>query len=213
MGKSWRDCESEFHFRVVCAHAAYSSRVSKVEQNKVYFIKFNVLLTCIIVTWLRVKHNQLDTHFTFTYTLLRFKVLTFFGHYLPIIKRQYTNAALVTIVCSCRCGLIWYQPTSTIAHESPKLHSCSVSWWWASNARNMSRHWTSIQCEWKWSVYQVGCVYYVITLCNAHAWSLFLPMFGCPYFNTTMKTNHVLLISRKTCSHRVLCWFSNKDLE
>jgi hypothetical protein len=34
---------------------------------------------------------------------------------------------------------------------------------WASNARNMSRLWTSIKWWWMWSVYQVGCVYYVIT--------------------------------------------------
>jgi hypothetical protein len=27
----------------------------------------------------------------------------------------------------------------------------------------MSRLWTSIMCEWKWIVYQVDCVYYVIT--------------------------------------------------
>jgi hypothetical protein len=43
---------------------------------------------------------------------------------------------------------------------TPNLCSCSVSWRWASNARNMSRLWTLI--KWKWSVYQVGCVYYVI---------------------------------------------------
>jgi hypothetical protein len=28
----------------------------------------------------------------------------------------------------------------------------------------MSRLWTLIKCKWKWSVYQVGCVYYVILL-------------------------------------------------
>jgi hypothetical protein len=27
----------------------------------------------------------------------------------------------------------------------------------------MSRIWTLIKCKWNWSVYQVGCVYYVIT--------------------------------------------------
>jgi hypothetical protein len=40
---------------------------------------------------------KLDTHFTFTYTLLRFSVSTCFGHYLPIIRRQYTDTDLVTI--------------------------------------------------------------------------------------------------------------------
>jgi hypothetical protein len=35
---------------------------------------------CIIVTQLRNKHNQLDAHFTFTFTLFRFKVSTCFGH-------------------------------------------------------------------------------------------------------------------------------------
>jgi hypothetical protein len=47
---------------------------------------------------LRNQHNQLDTDFTFTYALLRFKVSTCFGHYLPIFRRHYTNANLVTIV-------------------------------------------------------------------------------------------------------------------
>jgi hypothetical protein len=28
----------------------------------------------------------------------------------------------------------------------------------------MPRLWTLIKCKWKWSVYQVGCVYYVILL-------------------------------------------------
>jgi hypothetical protein len=46
---------------------------------------------------------------------------------------------------------------------SPNLRPCSASWRWPSNARNMSRHWTPIKCKLKWSVYQVGCVYYVIT--------------------------------------------------
>jgi hypothetical protein len=63
-------------------------------------------LTQTLTGKLRNKHNQLDTHFTFTYTLLRFKVSTCFGHYLSIIRRHYTNATLVTIVCSCRCGLV-----------------------------------------------------------------------------------------------------------
>jgi hypothetical protein len=61
----------------------------------------------------------------FHYTLLRFKFSTCFGHYLPIFRRHYMNAGLVTIVCSCKCGLI---------------SGCG-----------------------KWSVHQVGCVYYVIT--------------------------------------------------
>jgi hypothetical protein len=45
-------------------------------------------------------------HFTFAITFLRFKVSTCFRHYLPIISRHYTNAALVTIVCSYRCGVV-----------------------------------------------------------------------------------------------------------
>jgi hypothetical protein len=88
---------------------------------------------------MRILHNkrkQLDTHFTFTYTLFRFKVSTFLGPYLSILRRHYTNAGLVIIVCCCRCGL-------------------------ASNVRNMSRLWTWINCKWKWWVHQVGCVYYV----------------------------------------------------
>jgi hypothetical protein len=91
------------------------------------------------------KHQKLDTLFSFIYTLLRFKVSTCFGHYCSLPPSR-------------------DQPTSTTAHNSHQnLRSCSDSWRWASNARNMSRLWTSIKCKWKWIVYQVGCVYYVIT--------------------------------------------------
>jgi hypothetical protein len=37
--------------------------------------------------------------------LFRFKASTCFGHHLPILRRYYTNAVLVSVVCSCRCGL------------------------------------------------------------------------------------------------------------
>jgi hypothetical protein len=47
--------------------------------------------------------------------------------------------------------------------QSPNLRSCSATWRWASNARNTSRLWTLIKCKRKCSVYQVGCVCYVIT--------------------------------------------------
>jgi hypothetical protein len=62
-----------------------------------------------------------------------------------------------------RLPTLWAQTTSTTAHNNKSnLRSSSVSWRWASNARNMSRLWTLIKCKWKWRVYQVGCVYYVI---------------------------------------------------
>jgi hypothetical protein len=62
----------------------------------------------------------------FHYTLLMFNVSTCFGHYLPILRRHYTDAELVTILCSCRCGLVsgyrtWDQPTSTTARNSHQL--------------------------------------------------------------------------------------------
>jgi hypothetical protein len=47
--------------------------------------------------------------------------------------------------------------------QSPNLRPCCASWRWASNTWNTSRIWTLMKCKWKWSVYQVGCVYYVIT--------------------------------------------------
>jgi hypothetical protein len=34
----------------------------------------------------------------------------------------------------------------------PKLCSCSASWGWASDARNMSRLWVLIKWKWLWSV-------------------------------------------------------------
>jgi hypothetical protein len=87
-----------------------------------------------------------------------------------------TRTQFSWIVRSCRCGLVsgcgnicslltsWDQPTSTTAHNSHEnCVSDSASWRWASNARKMSRHWNSIKRKWKWSVHQVGWVYYVIT--------------------------------------------------
>jgi hypothetical protein len=63
-----------------------------------------------------------------------FSVSTCFGHYLPILRRHCTNAELVTIVCSCRCGLVWgYGKSSHILRPT--------------HARNMPRHWTSIKCS------------------------------------------------------------------
>jgi hypothetical protein len=68
---------------------------------------------------LRNKHNQLDTHFTLTITLLRFKVSTCFGHYLPIIRRHYTNAALVTVV-----GMGWSQDLGRLRPETSDSEVC-----------------------------------------------------------------------------------------
>jgi hypothetical protein len=50
--------------------------------------------------------NLIHTRFTFNYTLLRFEALTCFGHYLPIFRRHYTNAGLVTVVCGSRWGFV-----------------------------------------------------------------------------------------------------------
>jgi hypothetical protein len=89
-----------------------------------------------------------------TITLLRFKVSTCFKHYLPIIRRHYTNAAMMT---NCNCNTCPMCDTWQVL----ELHSATKAAL-ASNAQNMSRLWTSIKWYWKWSVYQVGCVYYVI---------------------------------------------------
>jgi hypothetical protein len=67
-------------------------------------------------------------------------------------------------VLHARCLRMWKddslptssdQPTSTPAHKSPTLRLCSAAWGWASNARNMSRLWTSI----KWKVKCVSSWY------------------------------------------------------
>jgi hypothetical protein len=123
---------------------------------------------CIIVTYLRSKHNQLDTHFTFTYTLIRFKVSTCFRHYLPIFRRHYMNAYLVTVVCGCSCGLVSEcsrdQPTTTTVHNSHQICVRVVPPEDRRVTPETCRDWNLIKCKWKWSVYQVGCVYYVIPL-------------------------------------------------
>jgi hypothetical protein len=53
------------------------------------------------------KHNQLDTHFTFNNILLSFSVSTCFGYYLPIFRRQYTNANLLAL-CAI-VDVVWSQ--------------------------------------------------------------------------------------------------------
>jgi hypothetical protein len=110
-----------------------------------YFLNWMFCWPCIIVTWLCNEHNQLDT-LHFHYDFIEVQSLDTFQALLAHHRETHTNAALVTIVCSCRCAF-----ASGSAHiynctqYSPKLNSCSVSWWWASNARNMSRLWTSIK--------------------------------------------------------------------
>jgi hypothetical protein len=38
-------------------------------------------------------------HFTITFTLLKLKASTCFGHHLPILRRHYTNTVLVGVAC------------------------------------------------------------------------------------------------------------------
>jgi hypothetical protein len=44
-------------------------------------------------------------HFTITFTLLKLKASTFFGHHLPILRRHCTNTVLVGVACCCRSRL------------------------------------------------------------------------------------------------------------
>jgi hypothetical protein len=87
---------------------------------------------------------------------------------LPLHEERLQVSCVVLLCKRIQEELLWSipqfsdQPTSTAAHKSLKLHSCSVSSWWASNAQNMSRLWTSIKCKWKWSILS-WFLYYVIT--------------------------------------------------
>jgi hypothetical protein len=75
-------------------------RITKLDRQKNTCKQF--WLFCwprVIVTSLHNKHNQLETHFTFTYALLRFKVSTCFGRYLSIFRRQFWWLLLVEIIC------------------------------------------------------------------------------------------------------------------
>jgi hypothetical protein len=65
------------------------------------------------------------------------------------------------------------------------VSSCSASWRWASNARNVSRFLSLIKCKWKWSVYQVVCVYYVITPINKIHWKGVTVGYQITYFCVT----------------------------
>jgi hypothetical protein len=93
--------------------------VSNFRQNRNLSTNFNTNPKYKIprrsVLW-RNKHNQRDIHFTLTYTLLRFKDSTYFGHYLLIFRRHYTNTDLVAVLCWNRewytdidvCCVVWY---------------------------------------------------------------------------------------------------------
>jgi hypothetical protein len=76
----------------------------------------------------------------------------------------------------------------------------------------MSRLWTLIKCKWKWSVYQVGCVYYVI-MENVTNW---IP--ACPWkYKKTYYIMHIIRlealvlqekgkIDTKTCNRPSCSW-------
>jgi hypothetical protein len=78
----------------------YETSYSQKEEN--YFILSQttaISMNNFVISNTNLIHTSL-------FTLLRFTVSTCFGHYLPILKRRYTNAGLVTVVCGCRCGLV-----------------------------------------------------------------------------------------------------------
>jgi hypothetical protein len=93
-------------------------------------------------------------HFTFTFTLLKLKPSTCFGQQLPLLRRHYATTVLVGVACC----YIWldHTPWTDYINNSTlrprKLCSCSASWGWTSDARNMSRLWVSIKWKWMWSV-------------------------------------------------------------
>jgi hypothetical protein len=67
---------------------------------------------------------------TSLFALLRFTVSTCLGHYLPILRRHYTNAGLVTVVCGCRCGLVsGCGKTTVFPHPEKWKVKCVSSWY------------------------------------------------------------------------------------
>jgi hypothetical protein len=108
-----------------CWHLLPSSLSKMLQQLEQFTISKTSLCSNYVIT----PPTWCTLHFH--YTLLLFSISTCFGHYFPILSRHYTDAELVAIGCSCRCGLVsGYGKTG-----------------WASNARNMSRYWTSIKCS------------------------------------------------------------------
>jgi hypothetical protein len=77
---------------------------------------FNVLLTVRNSNAINAS-NLIHTSFSLS-LLFGFKTSTCFGHHLPIFRRHYTNAVLVSVVCDDRCGL----PTSIGKHCLFYLH-------------------------------------------------------------------------------------------
>jgi hypothetical protein len=108
----------------------------------VYYTHFNLVLMFRMpgdMPLFAIRNTNLihTSHFT----VLRFRVSTCFGHYLPILRRHYTNAGSSSHIL--RPAHIYNR-----TQQSPTLRLCSASWGWASNTRNMSKLWTSI----KWKV-------------------------------------------------------------
>jgi hypothetical protein len=56
-----------------------------------------------VINTTNLMHPSLPLHFIDVQCL---NISICFGHYLPFLRRHYTDAELVAIVCSCRCGLV-----------------------------------------------------------------------------------------------------------
>jgi hypothetical protein len=82
--------------------------------------------------------------------LLPFLSVIYF--FLPLFSTTYSSILPPFILPS----ISWSTKVLLIINYStlhpPKLCSCSASWWWASDARNMSRLWVLIKWKWLWIV-------------------------------------------------------------
>jgi hypothetical protein len=116
---------------------------------------------CIIATKLHNKHKPtwytLHFHFHFHYHFIEDQSLDMFRALLAHLQealhgRRFGGYCVRLYMC---VGLGMWEPGYTHSPRpthiynrtqySPNLRSCSASWRWVSNARNMSRLWTSIK--------------------------------------------------------------------
>jgi hypothetical protein len=94
-------------------------------------------------------HQYSETNLMhFLFSLLKIQCLLCFKHYLPILRRSYTNGTSYTVCMLCQlaaAGLecstpILLQPTDITCTRYTKCNLCSTSWGWSSNVWNMQRH-------------------------------------------------------------------------
>jgi hypothetical protein len=84
--------------------------------------------------------NLIHFTITFTFTLLKLKASTYFGHHLPILRRHYINTVLVlvVVVCCYRCRQSILQQHTTTTKTVFILCLLRMSKWCPKHVKALS---------------------------------------------------------------------------